>query len=105
MTDLTFNRCALTGCYLKPEELKPITGPTIEYETAVVGKVKITIPAYKELLEGEFERYIIAGICKHKTINGFEPILIDSQFIREGYKKIKPSADFDEKCFELIKIL
>lgn len=104
-TDLKFNKCALIGYDLKPNELKPMAGPVLEYETQFVGKVKITIPAYKEMLEGDFERYIIAGICKHRTLNNEDPVLIDSAFIREGYKKLNPPKEFDEKCFELNKVL
>ena len=105
MTDIIFDKCALIGYPLNAGELKPVTGMTIEYETEYVGKVKITLVAYKELLEGDFERYIIAGICKHRTINGLEPILIDSNFIREGFKDLNPPIGFDEKCFELTKVL
>jgi len=105
MNDLTFDKCALIGYDLKPGEMKPFISTTLEYETEFVGKVKLTIPAYKELLEGSYERYVIAGICKHRTISGIEPILIDSEFIREGYKRLNPPIEFDEKCFELNKVL
>jgi hypothetical protein len=105
MIDITIDKCALIGYNLKEGELKPTQGMTIEYETEYVGKVKITLAAYKELLEGQFERYIIAGICKHRTVNGLDPVLIDSHFIREGFKTLNPPMEFDEKCFELIKIL
>tara|TARA_R110000822_G_scaffold246982_3_gene375071 strand:- start:17 stop:916 length:900 start_codon:yes stop_codon:yes gene_type:complete len=105
MIDTIFDKCALLGYGLKPGELKPSIGPTIEYETEYVGKVKMTTIAYKELLEGAFERYVIAGICKYRTINKLEPVLIDSNFIREGFKKLNPPLEFDEKCFEVIKVL
>ena len=105
MTDITFDKCAIIGYPLNPGELKPVVSTTIEYETQYVGKVKITVSAYQELLTGEFERYIIAGICKHRTLNGLEPILIDSKFIHSEFKELNPPFEFDEKCFELIKIL
>lgn len=105
MTDINIDKCALIGYDLKTEELEPITSPTIEYETEFVGKVKITLTAYKELLDGEYERYVIAGICKHRTLNGLEPVLIDSKFIRDGFKDLNPPFEFDEKCFELVKVL
>jgi len=105
MTDITFNKCALTRYNFKQGELKPLTSEIIEYETEYVGKVKITLPAYRELLTGSFERHIIAGICKHRTINGLDPVLIDSKFIREGYKKLNPPHEFEEKCYALTKIL
>ena len=104
MQDMKFEKCALLGYNLKPNELKPITGTTIEYETEYVGKVKITLTAYMELLNGNYERYLIAGICKHRTINEQEPLLIDSNFINEGYKKHSPKS-FEEKCFLLNKAL
>jgi len=101
---MNIEKCAIIGYDLKPNELKPLTSATIEYETEFVGKVKITIPAYMELFKGDFERYLIAGICKQRTINGLEPILIDNSFIQEGYKKFAPSS-FDEKCMLLNKVL
>jgi len=55
---MTFDRCAITGYSLKPEEIKPLTEATLEYETEFVGKVKITLPAYQELLTGNFERCV-----------------------------------------------
>ncbi|WP_346986008.1 hypothetical protein [Chryseobacterium sp. POE27] len=85
--------------------MKPIAGTTLEYETEYVGKVKITLPAYTELLEGDFERYIIAGICKDKTLKNEDPVLIDSNFIREGYKKLNPPLQFEEKCIHFLKYL
>ncbi len=52
-----------------------------------------------------FERYLIAGICKTRTLQNQEPILIDSDFIRKGYKKYNPPVEFEEKCFHFNKIL
>lgn len=102
---MTFERCAIIGYPLKPGELKPLTGTTLEYETEFVGKVKITLPAYQELLTGNYERYIIAGICKDRTLKNEEPILIDSDFIRDGYIKLNPPIEFDEKCNYFLKHL
>lgn len=102
---MNFDRCALTGFSLKPEEIKPLTDSTIEYETEFVGKIKITIPAYQELLSGDFERWIIAGICKDRTLRNEEPVLIDSNFIREGYRKMNPPVEFEEKTNHFLKYL
>lgn len=102
---MTFDRCAITGYELKEEELKPITGTTLEYETEYVGKVKITIPAFQELLTGSYDRYAIAGICKDRTLKNEEPVLIDSNFIREGYKNLNPPTDFEEKCSHFLRYL
>jgi len=102
---MTFDRCAITGYELKEGELKPISGTTIEYETEYVGKVKITMPAFQELLTGSYERYSITGICKDRTLKNEEPVLIDSNFIREGYKKLNPPTDFDEKCSHFLRYL
>lgn len=102
---MIFNKCAIIGYDLKEGELKPLTSATIEYETEFVGKVRITIPAYTELLEGNFERYIIAGICKQRTVENKEPILIDSNFIREGYKLLNPPTDFEEKAYQFLKYI
>jgi hypothetical protein len=102
---MTFDRCALTGYEFREGELKPIVGTTLEYETKFVGKVKITIVAYDELLKGEFERFLLAGICKNRTLQNEEPILIDSNFIREGYKKYLSLKNFDDKCTHFLKYL
>ena len=102
---MTFDRCALIGYPFKDGELKPLIGQTIEYETEYVGKVKITLVAYQELLTGDFERYLIAGICKDRTLKNENPVLIDSNFIRTGYKKLNPPTEFEEKCNHFIKYL
>ena len=73
---MTFDKCAIIGYDLKEGELNPLTSTTLEYETEFVGKVKITIPAYTELLQGNFDRYLIAGICKNRTVENKEPILL-----------------------------
>lgn len=102
---MTFTRDAITGYDLAPGELKPFTSTTLEYETKYVGKVRITIPAYNELLNGNFERYLIAGICKHRTLEGEEPVVIDSDFIRSGYKFLNPPTHFEEKVYSFLKYL
>lgn len=102
---MTFTRDAITGYDLGPGALKPLTSTNVEYETSCVGRVKITIPAYTELLSGDFERYLIAGITKHRTLKNKEPILIDSQFIRSGYKLQNPPTHFKEKAYSFLKYL
>ena len=104
---MTFDRCAITGYSLKEGELKPFTGSAIEYETEIVGKVKIALSIYSELLNGDFqkERYLIAGICKHRTLENKEPVLIDSNFIRSGYKTLNPPTDFEEKAYQFLKYI
>lgn len=103
--EMTFDRCVLTGYALTPENLKPLIGTFVEYETELVGRVKITFAAYGELLNGNYERFLIAGICKDRTLKKEEPILIDSSFIREGYKKLNPPTAFEEKCSHFLKFL
>lgn len=102
---MNYEKCAIIGYPLKVGELKSITGTIIEYETEYVGKVRITMSAYIELLKDSFERYIIAGICKDRTSRNEDTILIDSDFIREGYKKFNPPIEFDEKCQHFLKYL
>lgn len=97
--------CALIGYEIQPNEIEPITSTTIKYETEFVGKVHITLPAYQELIEGEFERYLIAGICKNRTLKGEEPVLIDSEFIRTGFAKLNPPTEFEEKCSHFLRYL
>lgn len=100
-----FDKCALIGYLLQEGQLEPVTDTTIKYETEFVGKVHITLPAYQSMLEGDFERYLIAGICKNRTLKGESPILLDTPFINEGYKKFNPPTQFEEKCDSLLKYL
>jgi hypothetical protein len=101
---MSITKCAIIGYDLKTEELKPVVNTTIEYETEYVGKVNITLSAYNELLDGEHEqRWTIAGICLQRTLDKEEPVLIDSEFIRTGYKKHNPPIEFEEKCFALLR--
>ena len=102
---MTFDRCAISGYSLKDGELKPFTSMAVEYETDIVGKVKIAMSAYSELLNGDFERYLIGGICKHRTLENKEPVLIDSNFIRGGYKTLNPPIDFEEKAYHFLKYI
>lgn len=99
--------CPLIKYKLEPQDVLPVTGTTIEYETEFVGKVKITLQAIITLKENEegFENYIFAGICKNRTIQKEEPILIDSTFINGGYKNLNPPMEFEEKCNHLLKYL
>lgn len=106
MTDsLTIDKCALIGFPLKQNEIKSITGPIIEYKTKYVGKVKITLPAYQEINQIGNVRYIIAGICKNRTLQNQEPILIDTEFIKKGYLSLKPPLAFAEKCNSFLKTM
>lgn len=102
---MTFNQCALTGYTLYPDNFYPTTGAFVEYENVVVGHVKISLSVYEELLNGDFERYLIAGICKERTLKGEEPVLITSDFIRKGYKLLNPPTEFEEKCSHFLKYL
>ena len=104
---MNFDRDALTGYTLREDELKPILSSAIEYETSYVGHVKIAISAYTELLNNDFdpERFIVAGICKHRTLEKKEPILVDSNFIRGGYKSLNPPIDFAEKAYLFLKYI
>lgn len=93
---------------IKQEDLKPTTGPTIEYYEKTVGNVKVSLATYNELMTGDFERferYIIAGITRNAFEDNQEPPLIDSQFIRGGYKALNPPTDFKEKVHRFLKYL
>jgi hypothetical protein len=103
--DRVYDRCPITGYELKPAEILPTTGMAMVYQTEYVGKVKVALSVFDELLNGLFPRDLIGGICLHRTIDGLEPVLIDSQFIREGYKEHKPPTEFDEKCNVLVRVL
>jgi hypothetical protein len=101
------NQDCLLGYPVKPENIKPILGTTIEYFEPTVGNVKVTNTAYDELRSGSFERYIIAGITRNAFENNQEPPLIDSQFIREGYRTANPPPPitFKEKVRQFLKYI
>jgi len=105
MAELTFDKCALIGYNLEPEQLEPVTGQTINYQTEYVGKVQMTISAYQALLAGDFERGTLAGICWHRTFEKKLPVLIDTNFINGGFKSLNPPMEFEEKCAALIRVL
>jgi hypothetical protein len=101
----SIDKCALTGFSFKKNEIKPIAGPVIEYENEYAGKVKITLSAYQEIQQYGNVRYIIAGICKNRTLQKQEPILIDTEFIKKGYLSLKPPLEFSEKCYSFLKTI
>ncbi|MBX2962113.1 MAG: hypothetical protein KF687_06340 [Cyclobacteriaceae bacterium] len=87
------------------QKIEPITSTTIEYYEDTVGNVKVTLVAYNELMTGDFERYIFAGITRNAFEDKQAPPLIDSQFIRDGYKSHNPPMDFKEKAHRFLKYL
>lgn len=102
---MTYDKCVFTGYKLTADQLRPPTGPFFEYENDFVGKVKITLSAYSDLEKMEDVRYIIAGLCKHRTIENQEPFLIDTEFVNRGFLLLKPPVNFEEKCRSFLKTL
>lgn len=100
-----YKQDCLIGRDIKSGDLKPLTSMTLEYYEQTVGNVKVTIPAYNELMTGDFERFIIAGITRNAFEDKIDPPLIDSQFIREGFKSLNPPIDFKHKANHLLKYL
>jgi len=95
----------ILGREILPQNESPILGTSYEYYEETVGKVKVTDVAYNELMHGDFERYIIAGITRNAYENQQEPPLITSQFIRNGYKELNPPTTFNDKSQHLLKHL
>jgi len=95
----------LLGRDIKPENIKLITNQTIEYFEQTVGNIKVTLGAYNDLMNGDFDKYIIAGITRNAIEDQQVPPLIDSQFIRCGYKTFNPPTDFIEKVYRFLKYL
>ena len=95
----------ILGREILPQNMSPILGTTYEYYEEAVGKVKVTDIAYNELMYGDFEKYIIAGITRNAYENKQEPPLINSQFIRHGYKELNPPMSFNDKSQRLLKYL
>jgi hypothetical protein len=103
---MEFTKDCLIGFELKPENISISTSHlTIVYYHESVGNVKVTIPAYNDLLNGDFERYLIAGITRNAYEKKQEPPLIDSQFLKAGYKDYNPPIDFKEKVKHFLKYI
>ena len=94
----------LIGSEILPENIKSMTSQTIEYFEQTVGNVKVTLAAYNELLTGEYDRYIIGGITRLAFENKIDPPLIDSTFIRDGYKNLNPPTDFKDNARHISEI-
>lgn len=103
ITEIT--RDCLIGRALKPADVKPITGQTLDYSEPTVGRVRVTFAAYTELLNAEKPHFILAGIMRNAFDDKEEPPLIDSAFIRSGYKEFAPPIDFKEKVQRLLRYL
>lgn len=97
--------CPLIGYSFRDGEIIKNTDEFLEYKTPFVGHVIMTKEACDDLYNGSYERFVIAGICKHRSIIGLEPILIDRHFINSGYKQENPPIEFDDKCSGLLKNL
>lgn len=98
------NTCPITRYRIKEEEIIPTADPCLFYENEYVGKVKVAISSVNELSVSN-DRFLIGGICKHRTMNGEAPILINGDFIRSGFNKYSPPIHFEEKCYTLLKTL
>lgn len=95
----------ILGREILPQNMISNLGTSFEYFEETVGKVKVTDTAYSELMYGDFERYIIAGITKNAYENKQPPPLITSRFIRHGYKELNPPMTFNDKSQHLLKYL
>lgn len=98
-------RDCLIGREVKSGDVQPIVDTTLDYFEPTVGRIRVTMVAYNELLAGDFERYLLAGISRNAFENKEEPPLMDSSFIREGYKRHNPPVDFKEKAQHLLHYL
>ena len=107
-TNMFTERCAITGYPLKPGELMDFHPSIYEYSTQYVGRVKITDIAFTDLLNlklNDERRFIIAGLCKERTLNNEEPLLIDSAFVHGTYKNQNFPVDFEEKSYHFLKYM
>lgn len=107
LSELKFNRCCVVGSTLANGEMKPATGSILEYETPFVGRVKVELSIYSEMLEDKklFARDILSGISKNRTLNGEEPVVFTSEFVSGGYKSLNPPIEFEEKVFHFLRYL
>jgi hypothetical protein len=97
------SRCPLTG-RLVPVNQFP-DSLTFYYETPETGKVVFTDIALMEApnLASE-EKDILAGICRNRTINHDEPIIITAAFLKELKQQNIPYA-FDARAKHFLKYL
>lgn len=107
LSELKFDRCCITGSKFTGGETKPITGTILEYETPFVGRVRVELSTYAEMLDDNklFARDILSGISRNRTLNGEEPIVFTSEFVNGGYKSLKSPTDFEEKAFHFLRYL
>ena len=102
---LMLSKCPLTGIKIEPDSLFRENGDFIIYETPATGKVHITMRAAAAIASLENERYIIAGICRHKHETKEAPVLIDVSFILADYKELEAPEGFDKKVYALLQYI
>jgi len=95
----------LLGRAVNPKDVKPVVDQTLDYFEPSVGRVRVTLAAYAELRNSEHPNYMLAGIMRNAFEDKKEPPLVDSDFIRAGYKEHNPPVDFKEKAKHLLHYL
>jgi hypothetical protein len=95
----------LLGRSVKPSDVKPVVDQTLDYYEPTVGRVRVTMAAYTELRNSAQPNYMFAGIMRNAFEDKKEPPLVDSHFIRAGYKEHNPPVDFKEKVKHLLRYL
>lgn len=111
---MEFTNDCILGYPLTPDEFSLVDSGTITYFVKSLGNIRVTMPAYTELLNvlklgtendsysDAFPRFQLAGIARNAYERQQEPPLFDSLFIREGYKQEKVPATFKEKSNHLL---
>lgn len=96
--------CPLTG--QKVNLLMPIPGKMeYAYETPKTGKVRLTDVALSEVFGlPEEEKNILVGICRNRTIENQDPVLITSAFLKQLHKQDLPKT-FEEKSDHFLQFL
>ncbi|GAA3969198.1 hypothetical protein [Mucilaginibacter dorajii] len=100
----TITHCLLSG-YKFPEP-RSADGLSFSYTSLVAGNVNISLPlAIEYINKGDYNHYLLAGICKNLTIRNEMPIFLSTTFINHGLSTYKYPKSFHEKANHLLKLL
>lgn len=102
--------CFLTGEKLTRENIIDGHSRTIEYMANLVGRVRVSNVVFykyqdKDPEKLDFPNYVIASCCRNRFERRESPILIDEEFIINGYKALEYPVSLEEKQMYFLKHL
>jgi len=97
-------RCLLSG-YKFPDTVFA-DGLSFKYYSPIAGQVNISLPLMIEYINnGDYNHYVLAGICRNSTVRNVEAPLISAAFIRDDLPTYSYPRSFVEKANHLLKLL